>query len=74
MRQNLLEVSAKNLANAKLSYNIAEKEYKDGLLPIHEFVRLTDITARIESEYLRSKSQFLRAKKLLENLTGLSFN
>lgn len=74
MRQNILELSAKNLANARLSNRMAENEYKDGLIPIYEFVRLSDITARIELDYERAKSEFLTSKKLLENLTGMNFN
>jgi len=74
LKQNVLDISAKNLSNARLSSRMAEIEYKKGIITIHEFVRLTDITARIELEYERRRSEFLTSKKLLENFTGLVFN
>ncbi|NRB60279.1 MAG: TolC family protein [Winogradskyella sp.] len=73
LKQNLLELKAKNLGNAKVSMEMAEKEYKNGLIPVYEYVRIFDITARIESEYETAKSEFMLSKKLLENLTGLTF-
>lgn len=74
LKQNLLELKAKNFGSAQVSTKMAEKEYKNGLIPIYEYVRLTDITARIETEYQTAKSEFILAKKLLENLTGVIIN
>lgn len=72
LKQKLLELKAKNFGNAKVSMEMAEKEYKNGLIPIYEYVRLFDITARIESEYEQAKSSFMLSKQLLENLTGIT--
>ena len=72
LKQTLLELKAKNLGNAKVSMEMAEKEYKNGLIPVYEYVRIFDITARIESEYEQAKSEFLLSKKLLENLSGVT--
>ncbi len=71
LKQNLLKLKSKNLANAKVSKRMAENDYKNGLIPIYEYVRLTDITARIESDYETAKSEFFLSKRLLENLTGI---
>lgn len=74
LRQNLLELRIKNMANAITSKQMAEIEYKNGLIPIHEYVRVIDITARMEVDFETSKAEFLTSKKVLENLTGLTFN
>ncbi len=74
LKQTVLELKSKNFGNAKVSAKMAEKEYKNGAIPIFEYVRLTDITARIETEYQTAKSEFILAKKLLENLTGVTIN
>jgi len=74
LKQDLLEVAVKNLVNWQLSQAQAEKEYRRGLIPIHEYSRLSDIAATKEGVYLNAKSDFLLAKKLLENITGLTFN
>ncbi len=74
LRQNLLELRIKNMANAVTSKQMAEIEYRNGLIPINEYVRVIDITARMEADFETSKSDFLISKKVLENLTGLTFN
>jgi outer membrane protein TolC len=74
LKQELLELAIRNLVDAKISQQLAEKEYRNGLIPIYEFVRLSDITSSKESEYLNAKSGLVLSKRLLENLTGLYFN
>lgn len=74
LKQDLLQVAIKNLVNWQLSQAQAEKEYRRGLIPIHEYSRLSDIAASKEGAYINAKSNFLLAKKLLENITGLTFN
>lgn len=74
LKQNLLELRASNMGNAKVNMEMAEKEFKTGLIPVYEYVRISDITSRISSEYEEAKSEFMVAKRLLENLTGLKIN
>lgn len=74
LKQNLLELRASNMGNAKVNMEMAEKEFKTGLIPVYEYVRISDITSRISSEYEEAKSEFMIAKRLLENLTGLKIN
>jgi len=74
LKQELLALAIRNLVDAKISQQLAEKEYKNGLIPIYEFVRLSDITSSKESAYLNAKSGLVLSKRLLENLTGLNFN
>jgi outer membrane protein TolC len=74
LKQNLLELRIKNLANAKASIRMAENEYKNGIIPIYEYVRVIDIVARMEADFEMSRSEFVTSKKVLENLTGLTFN
>lgn len=74
LRQNLLKLSASNLGNAKVNMEMVEKEFRNGLLPISEYVRISDMTVRIASDYEKAKSNFLVSKKLLENITGIIIN
>lgn len=72
LRENVLEIQAINLGDAKANKEMAEKEFRNGLIPIYEYVRICDITAGIATEYENAKSNMLMAKKILENLTGIT--
>ena len=74
LKQDLLEIRAENLGSARVNKEMAEKEFKSGLIPVYEYVRISDITSRISGEYAQAKSEFIVAKRLLENLTGLEIN
>lgn len=74
LKQNLLKLQAKSLGTARISIKTAEKEYKTGLIDVHEYVRIYGIANRIEADYETAKSEFILAKKLLENLTGIKIN
>ena len=72
LKQKLLNIGSQNLGNAKVNMEMVEKEFRNGVISIYEYVRLSDLTSRIESNYENAKSDFLLAKKLLENLVGFS--
>ncbi|UCE92828.1 MAG: TolC family protein [Flavobacteriaceae bacterium] len=74
LKQNLLELEAINLGSARVNMEMVEKEFRNGLIPIYEYVRVSDITSRVAAQYEKSKSEFLVSKKLLENLAGISIN
>lgn len=71
LKQNLLELRASNLGNAKVNMEMVEKEFKNGLIAISEYVRISDMTSRITAEFAEAKSNFMVSKKLLENITGV---
>jgi len=72
LKQKLLIINSQNLGNAKVNMEMVEKEFRSGVISIYEYVRLSDMTSRIESDYENAKSDFLLAKKLMENLIGFS--
>lgn len=74
LKQQLLELRSSNLGNARVNMEMVEKEFVNGLIPIYEFVRISDMTARIEAEYEKAKSDFLVSKKVLENITKVEIN
>jgi hypothetical protein len=52
---------------------MVDKEFRNGITTVSEYVRISDITSRIESDYEQAKSDFFLAKKLLEDLAGFTF-
>ncbi|MGZ0016168.1 TolC family protein [Yeosuana sp. AK3] len=73
LKQKLLGIKAQTLGNAKVNMEMVEKEFRNGVTTVSEYVRISDITSRIESEYEQSKSDFFLAKKLLEDIAGFTF-
>lgn len=72
LKQKLLELKSESLGNARVNMEMVEKEFRNGLVPIAEYVRITDMTSRIASEYEEAKSNLMISKKLLENITGIT--
>ena len=70
LKQNLLELRASNLGNARVNMEMVSKEFKNGLIIISEYVRISDMTSRIAVEFEKAKSDFFISKKLLENIIG----
>jgi len=73
LRQKLLSIKSQNLGSATVNYEMVEKEFRNGIIPTAEYVRLSDMTTRIKSEYEIAKSDFIVAKKILEAIVGFSF-
>lgn len=71
LKENLLEIQAINLSDANVNKEMAKKEFTNGQLELYEYIRISDITAGIATEFEKAKSNLLLAKKLLENLTGV---
>lgn len=71
LKQRLLRIRAINLSDAKVNLEMAQKEYTNGQIPLYEYIRISDITSGIETEFEKTKSALMTSKKLLENLTGV---
>jgi outer membrane protein TolC len=71
LRQKLLRIKSIALGNAKVNGEMVEKEFRNGIIPIAEYVRISDIVSRAEAEYEIEKKEFATAKLLLENITGV---
>jgi outer membrane protein TolC len=74
LKQKLLSIKSQNLGNAKVNMEMVEKEFRNGVIPILEYARISDITSKIESEFETAKSEYFLAKKLLENTIGFSLD
>lgn len=74
LKESLLEIQATNLSDAKVNMEMAKKEFTNGQIEIYEYIRISDITAGVATEFEKAKSNLLLAKKLLENYTGIQIN
>lgn len=73
LRQKLLSIKSLNYGSATVNKEMVEKEFRNGIIPVAEYVRLSDMTARIQAEYEMAKSDFLVAKMILEEIVGFEF-
>jgi outer membrane protein TolC len=73
LKQKLLTIKSLNLGSATVNMEMVEKQFRNGVIPVAEYVRLTDMTSRIQSDYELAKSDFILAKQLLEDTVGFTF-
>jgi len=74
LKHKLLRIKSRNLGNGRVNMQMVEKEFRNGVVAISEYVRITSMTSNMESDYELAKSNFLIAKQLLEDMAGFVFN
>jgi outer membrane protein TolC len=73
LKQKLLNIKSQSWGNARVNMEMVDREFRNGTIPISEFVRVSDIVSRTEAEYETAKTDFISAKKILEEIVGFSF-
>jgi outer membrane protein TolC len=73
LKQRLLNIKSQSWGNARVNMEMVDKEFRNGTIPVNEFVRVSDIVSKTEAEYETAKSDFILAKKILEEIVGFSF-
>jgi outer membrane protein TolC len=74
LKQKLLEIKSESLGNAKVNIQMVEKEFRNGLVPVAEYVRISSMSSNIEADYEAAKSDYLIAKQILEDMAGFVFS
>jgi len=74
LRQRLANIRSTALGNARVNMEMVEKEFRNGVIPVTEYVRISDIVTRAEAEYEEAKTEFIAAKLSLEEMVGFSFS
>ncbi|MEC5164342.1 outer membrane protein TolC [Flavobacterium sp. PL11] len=73
LKQKILRIKSKNLGDGKVNMQMIEKEFRNGVVPVAEYVRITSITADVEVDYELAKSEFITSKKILEDMARFTF-
>ena len=73
LKNNILKIRSKSLADAKVNKQMVEKEFRNGVVAVSEYVRINNITSNIEAEYEKAFSEFITVKKMLEDMAGSVF-
>jgi|LauGreDrversion4_2_1035121.scaffolds.fasta_scaffold87498_2 outer membrane protein TolC len=73
LKQRVLHIRSKALGSARVNQDMIEKEFQNGLIPVVEYVRVSDIVSNVEADYEKAKSEFISSRMILEDLAGFPF-
>ncbi len=74
LKQKILQIKSESLGNGKVNFQMVEKEFRNGLVPIAEYVRISGMASNMETDYEQAKSDYLVAKQILEDMAGFVFS
>lgn len=74
LKHRLLKIRIKHLETAHVNYIMVEKEFSNGVVNVTEFSRISEITARAESDFETARIDFITAYLVLEEIVGFKFN
>lgn len=74
LKQKILKIKSESLSNGKVNMQMVEKEFRNGLVPVAEYVRITSMSSNMEADYESAKSDYLLAKQILEDMVGFKFS
>jgi outer membrane protein TolC len=74
LKQKILNIQAGAISNARLNLEMTEKEFRNGVVPVSEYVKVSEIATRSEADYEKAKSEFITSRMILEQMAGFSFN
>lgn len=73
LKQKLLQIRSKMLGEGRVNKQMVEKEFRNGIVPLSEYVRISGMTINMEAAYETAMSEFITAKQLLEDMAGFVF-
>lgn len=73
LKQKLLKIRSRILGDGKVNMRMVEREFRNGVVPLSEYVRINGMTTSMEENYEIAMSEFITAKQLLEDMAGFVF-
>lgn len=74
LNQRLYKISSKYLETCRISMEMVEKEFLNGVVNITEYSRISDIFSKTQSDYESAKINFRTSFMILEEIVGFKFN
>lgn len=74
LKQRLLRIKSRNLETARINMQMVEKQFSNGVVPVTEYSRITEIISRAEADFEGARMDFLTAYMVLEEIIGIKFN
>ncbi len=73
LKQRLLKIKSKFFETSKISMQLVETEFLNGVIPLTEYTRLSEAASRTAVDYEVSRTDFLTAYLVLEEIVGIDF-
>ncbi|MFH1001282.1 MAG: TolC family protein [Bacteroidota bacterium] len=74
IQQNMLKLDIDNIEFSELTAEMADKEFQNGKTTLADLSRIYDNLARARYRYVDSKTGFINAYVMLQEITGMKFN
>jgi outer membrane protein TolC len=74
LKQKLLMIQSKKFSNARINMDMVEAQFRNGKIPVDEYVRILDMASGSEANYESSKSEFTVSFMILEEIVGYNIN
>jgi outer membrane protein TolC len=74
LKQRVLQNKSKYIETARINMEMAEKEFQNGVIPIPEYTRISEIVSKAELDFETAKVEYSNAYMILEELAGIKFN
>jgi outer membrane protein TolC len=74
LKVKLFQIKSKYLETSRINVAMAEKEFKNGTIPITEYSRVSEMLSIAETEYQTVKAEYNNAYMILEDIVGFKLN
>lgn len=74
LKKKILQIKSESLGNGRVNMQMVEKEFRNGLVPVAEYVRISSMSSNMETDYELAKSDYIVAKQILEDMAGFVFS
>lgn len=74
LNQKLIRNKSKYFETAKVSMAMAEKEFQNGVIPVGEYSRISEIANRAADDFETARINFITSYLILEEIVGIKFN
>lgn len=73
LKQRILQIKSQNYGNAKVNMEMVEKKFRNGIIPMNEYMSYSSLASAAEVDYETARSEFISAKMILEDIAGFTF-
>jgi outer membrane protein TolC len=74
LRLHLYRNQSKFIETVRVNKEMAEKEFQNGVIPVGEYARISEIVSKAESDLETAKAEFSTAYMVMEEISGMKFN
>jgi outer membrane protein TolC len=74
LKQKILQILSSRLSDGRVNQQMVEKEFRNGVVQISEYARISGMTSAIQVDYEKAMSEFIIAKQLIEDMAGFVFD